>query len=151
MSVTSESPATFADALAEVDGTATEVMGWPVRRNGLGKGKAGGGSTHIGLGDSCVQEAGWKEEGEAIAGVEPSEAGAVVTRARWKRPPVFKSGIPNLVSALGGGRERGRGGREKGRSVCPVWWSTVGLGGGEGTDEVGGVAGGSARLAVAGT
>lgn len=146
MSVTSESPATFADALAEVDGTATEVMGWPVRRNGLGKGKAGGGSTHIGLGDSCVQEAGWKEEG-----AEPSEAGAVVTRARWKRPPVFKSGIPNLVSALGGGRERGRGGREKGRSVRPVLCSTVGLGGGEGTDEVGGVAGGSARLAVAGT
>lgn len=102
MSVTSESDVDWregmADTLAEVEETATELVGRARGRlaegtgRGVGKDKAGGGeSTHIGIGDSLLQEGGWKE---VIAGVERSEIDVVMTAC--KRPPFLLDGSPKI-------------------------------------------------------
>lgn len=75
---------------------ATELVGRARGRlaegtgRGVGKDKAGGESTHIGIGDSLLQEGGWK----VIAGVERSEIDVVMTEC--KRPPFLLGGIPKM-------------------------------------------------------
>lgn len=107
MSVTSESevcwPGGLADALAEVEGTATELLGRARGTlaegtgRGVGNGKAGAGeSTHIGIGDSLLQEGGWKETVKVIAGAETPELGDAEVMAECKRPPFSLGGIPKM-------------------------------------------------------
>lgn len=93
----------LADALAEVEGAATALVGSAMKRGtlaegtgrGMGKDIAGGESTHIGVGDSLLQEGSWKEMVEVIAGVEMSEIDVEVM-TEYKRPPILLSGIPKM-------------------------------------------------------
>lgn len=107
MSVTSSSeagwPVALADALAEVEGTATELVGRARGTlaegtgGGVGTAEAGGGeSTHIGIGDSLSQEGGGQETVEVIAGAETSEIADVEVMAECKRPPFSLAGIPKM-------------------------------------------------------
>lgn len=107
MSVTSESevclPLGLADAPAEVEGTATELLGRARGTlaegtgTGVGNGKAGAGeSTHIGIGDSLLQEGGWTETVEVIAGAETPETADVEVMAECERPPLSLGGIPKM-------------------------------------------------------
>lgn len=106
ISVMSESevcwPVGLADARAEVEGTATELVGRARGTlaegtgRGVGNGKAGAGeSTHIGVGDSLLQEGGWKETVEVIAGAETPEIDVEVM-VECKRPPFSLRGIPKV-------------------------------------------------------